>query len=68
MPLAAGVSTHPLTDCDISDVAGSHDGTRLAITRVTTTNDIVLFRGLKWGHSGLRPAIGSLHLTREFRG
>jgi serine/threonine protein kinase len=38
--------TH-FTDRDILDFAWSHDGKRLAITRATTTNDIVLFKGLK---------------------
>ena len=31
----------------ILDFAWSRDGKRLAIARVTTTNDIVLLRGLK---------------------
>ena len=35
------------TDRDISDFAWSHDGNRLAISRATTSNDIVMFRGLK---------------------
>jgi Tol biopolymer transport system component len=35
------------TDRDISDFAWSHDGMRLAISRSTTINDIVLFKGLK---------------------
>jgi hypothetical protein len=31
----------------IDDFAWSRDSTRLAIARSTTTNDIVLFKGLK---------------------
>jgi serine/threonine protein kinase/Tol biopolymer transport system component len=38
--------TH-FTDRDIADFAWSHDGARLAITRMTTMTDIVLFTGLK---------------------
>jgi hypothetical protein len=38
--------TH-FTDRAISVFARSHDGTRLAIIRTTTTNDIVLFKGLR---------------------
>ncbi len=34
-------------DRAIADFAWSHDGKRLAISRVSVTNDIVLFRGLK---------------------
>ena len=39
--------TH-LTDGTISDFAWSKDGSRLALARATMTNDIVLFKGLKW--------------------
>jgi hypothetical protein len=39
--------THFTDDRQIADAAWSHDGTRLAIARTTTTADIVLFRGLK---------------------
>jgi Tol biopolymer transport system component len=45
-----GSSPHQLThftDRTITDFAWSHDGTRLAISRATTTNDIVLFKGLR---------------------
>ena len=38
--------TH-FTDRIIEDFAWSHDGKRLAIARSTTTNDIVLFKGLR---------------------
>jgi hypothetical protein len=38
--------TH-FTDRIIEDFAWSHDGKRLAIARTTTTNDIVLFKGLR---------------------
>jgi hypothetical protein len=38
--------TH-FTSGDILDFAWSADGARLAIVRATTTNDIVLFRGLR---------------------
>jgi Tol biopolymer transport system component len=38
--------TH-FTDRVIEDFAWSHDGKRLAIVRTTTTNDIVLFKGLR---------------------
>jgi Tol biopolymer transport system component len=38
--------TH-FTDRTITDFAWSHDGRQLAIARATSTNDIVLFRGLK---------------------
>jgi len=38
--------TH-FTERSIQDFAWSHDGKRLAIARTTTTNDIVLFKGLK---------------------
>ena len=34
-------------DREISGLAWSHDGRRLAVVRVTTTNDIVLFKGLR---------------------
>jgi Tol biopolymer transport system component len=34
-------------DREIADFAWSHDGKRLAISRVSVSNDIVLFRGLK---------------------
>ena len=40
-PLTRFTDTRP-----IGSFAWSRDGTRLAITRVTVTNDIVLFRGL----------------------
>jgi eukaryotic-like serine/threonine-protein kinase len=39
--------THFTVGPVIFDFAWSHDGKRLAIARTTTTNDIVLFRGLK---------------------
>jgi Tol biopolymer transport system component len=39
--------THFTDDREIGDFAWSHDGNRLAISRVSVTNDIVLFRGLK---------------------
>ena len=39
--------THFTDDREIADFAWSHDGKRLAISRVSVTNDIVLFRGLK---------------------
>jgi Tol biopolymer transport system component len=39
--------THFTDDRTIADIAWSHDGQRLAIARTTTTNDIVLFKGLK---------------------
>ena len=38
--------TH-FTDRTIASFAWSHDGKRLAIARTTTTNDIVLFKGLR---------------------
>ena len=38
--------TH-FSDRTIADFAWSHDGKRLAIARTTTTNDIVLFKGLR---------------------
>src|SRR5439155_24402705 len=38
--------TH-FTDHPVLDFAWSRDGRRLAVSRSTTTNDIVLFRGLK---------------------
>jgi Tol biopolymer transport system component len=38
--------TH-FTDRIIEDFAWSHDGKRLAIARSTTTNDVVLFKGLR---------------------
>ena len=39
--------THFADDHEIADFAWSHDGKRLAISRVSVSNDIVLFRGLK---------------------
>ena len=49
-PLSGG-APKPLTrftdNRSIGSFAWSRDGTRLAITRLTTSNDIVLFRGLK---------------------
>jgi serine/threonine protein kinase len=39
--------THFADDREIADFAWSHDGKRLAISRVAVSNDIVLFRGLK---------------------
>jgi Tol biopolymer transport system component len=39
--------THFTDDRAIADFAWSHDGKRLAISRVSVSNDIVLFRGLK---------------------
>ena len=39
--------THFTDGAVIDDFAWSHDGKRLAIARSTTTNDIVLFKGLK---------------------
>jgi Tol biopolymer transport system component len=39
--------THFTDDREIADVAWSRDGKRLAIARTTTTDDIVLFKGLK---------------------
>jgi Tol biopolymer transport system component len=39
--------THFTDDREIADFAWSHDGKRLAISRVSTSNDIVLFRGLR---------------------
>jgi hypothetical protein len=39
--------THFTDDREIADFAWSHDGKRLAISRVSVSNDIVLFRGLK---------------------
>ena len=39
--------THFADDRTITDFAWSRDGTRLAITRNTVTNDIVLFKGLR---------------------
>jgi len=39
--------THFTDNREIADLAWSRDGTRLAIARVTTTNDIVLFKGLR---------------------
>ena len=39
--------THFADDRSIIDFAWSGDGTRLAISRVTSTNDIVLFKGLR---------------------
>jgi eukaryotic-like serine/threonine-protein kinase len=39
--------THFTDDRQIADFAWSHDGKRLAISRVSTSNDIVLFRGLR---------------------
>ena len=49
-PIDAGAPyqlTHFTDGRSIFDFAWSHDGTRLAISRSTTTNDIVLFKGLK---------------------
>ena len=48
-PLAGGPPrqlTH-FTDRTIANFAWSRDGKRLAIARTTTTNDIVLFKGLR---------------------
>ena len=45
-----GSSPHPLTrftERSIQDFAWSHDGKRLAVARTTTTNDIVLLKGLR---------------------
>jgi hypothetical protein len=45
-----GRPSYPLTHFssgDILDFAWSADGARLAIVRATTTNDIVLFKGLR---------------------
>ena len=45
-----GRAAYPLTrftSGDLLDFAWSADGARLAIVRATTTNDIVLFRGLR---------------------
>jgi len=45
-----GSSPHPLTrftERSIQDFAWSHDGKRLAVARTTTTNDIVLVKGLR---------------------
>ena len=39
--------THFTDDRRITNYAWSRDGTRLAIARGTTTNDIVLFKGLR---------------------
>jgi Tol biopolymer transport system component len=39
--------THFTDDHTIADSAWSHDGRHLAIARTTTSNDIVLFKGLK---------------------
>jgi Tol biopolymer transport system component len=39
--------THFTDDREIADLAWSRDGTRLAIARAMTTNDIVLFKGLR---------------------
>ena len=39
--------THFTDERPIADFAWSRDGQRLAIARTTTTNDIVLFKGLK---------------------
>jgi Tol biopolymer transport system component len=39
--------THFTDDREVADFAWSHNGKRLAISRVSVTNDIVLFRGLK---------------------
>jgi serine/threonine protein kinase len=39
--------THFTDGREIADFAWSHDGKRLAISRVSTNNDIVLFRGLR---------------------
>jgi hypothetical protein len=38
---------HPFHRADDSDFAWSRDGARLAVTRATVINDIVLFKGLK---------------------
>jgi hypothetical protein len=48
-PLAGGAPqqlTH-FTDRAIESFAWSADGTRLAVLRTTTTNDIVLLKGLR---------------------
>jgi Tol biopolymer transport system component len=37
-----------LADGTLTDFAWSSDGSRLAMARATMTNDIVLFKGLKW--------------------
>jgi hypothetical protein len=46
-----GRAPYPLTQFadgrTITDFAWSHDGKRLAIARSLTTNDIVLFEGLR---------------------
>jgi hypothetical protein len=45
-----GRAAYPLTrftSGDLLDFAWSADGARLAIVQATTTNDIVLFRGLR---------------------
>ena len=39
--------THFTDDREISDFQWSHDGKRLAISRDTFANDIVLFKGLR---------------------
>ena len=39
--------THFSDGRTVVDYAWSHDGKRLAVARSTTTNDIVLFRGLR---------------------
>jgi hypothetical protein len=39
--------THFADDRTITDFAWSRDGRRLAISRNTVTNDIVLFKGLR---------------------
>jgi len=39
--------THFAGDRTINSFAWSHDGKRLAVVREATTNDIVLFKGLK---------------------
>ena len=44
---AVRVSLTRLSSGDVLDFAWSADGARLAIVRATTTNDIVLFRGLR---------------------
>jgi phosphopantetheinyl transferase len=45
-PLDAG-RPHFADGRTITDFSWSHDGTRLAVARSVTTNDILLFQGLR---------------------